>query len=93
MASWDEQCALELYDGGQPLFIAEQNNGWILRRLTETLWRNGRTILPGRITAVNCLDRMGRPQYVHSATYEQLTDHFGLNAEKLAATIERTVQS
>jgi transketolase len=93
MASWDEQCALELYDGGQPLFIAEQNNGWILRRLTETLWRNGRTILPGRITAINCLDRMGRPQYVHSATYEQLTDHFGLNAEKLAATIERTVQS
>jgi len=43
---------------------------------------------PSRITAVNMLDQQGKPQFVHSGTYAQLTKAFGLTGEQLAALIE-----
>jgi hypothetical protein len=81
---------LELYDSGKPILIAEQNNGYISQNLMKILWRHRSDYVgSGRIVAVNTLTAEGRPQFIHSATYEELIDVFGLSAAKLADRLHR----
>jgi transketolase C-terminal domain/subunit len=92
MPSIDEALLLELYDSGKPVVIAEQNNGYIWQNFLKVLYRNGRRDLgSGRIFTVNALTSDGKPQFIHSATYEELIDVFGLSASKLAAKVRDIV--
>ena len=94
MPSIDENLLLELYDWGKPLVIAEQNNGYIWQNFLKVLGRHGnRGIDPSRIIAVNTLDDNGRARFIHSGTYEELVDVFGLSAQKLAHRIMALAES
>ena len=41
----------------------------------------------GRLLAINTLDKDGKPHYIHSGTYEELTEAFELTPAHLARTV------
>jgi hypothetical protein len=88
MPSIDEELLLRLYDSGRLICLAEQNNGYILQNLVKILYRHRRGWSQSdRILAINTLDPAGRPRFIHSGTYEELIQAFGLSASQLAAAI------
>ena len=89
MPSIDEQLLLDLYDSGKMLLIAEQNNGYIWSEYRKVLFKSCKTIDTARLFPVNTLDKNGKPQFIHSATYSQLLHQFGLAPEQLAETIRK----
>lgn len=89
MPSADEELILELYDSGKRVFVAEQNNGFLLEAFRKVLWTKRAPVDPTRITGLNALDPQGRPQYIHSATYDQLLRQFGLSPQQLAERIAK----
>lgn len=93
MPSIDEALLLRLFDSGRLICLAEQNNGFILQNLMKLVFRHraGNAAGLSRILAVNTLDADGRPQYIHSGTYEELTAAFGLTPEALATRIAERV--
>jgi transketolase len=95
MPSVDEEMLLRLYDSGTTIVLAEQNNGFILQNLLKILYRRRAGRLEGldRIVAINTLDANGRPQFIHSGTYEELTAAFGLSASALAEAVSARVTS
>jgi transketolase len=84
MPSIDEPLLLELYDWGRPLLFAEQNNGYIWQNFLKVLYRHRTAVDMSRIFTINTLDRGGRPQFIHSGTYEELITAFGLGPEQIA---------
>jgi transketolase len=91
LAAAQQELLLRLYDSSTPLFIAEQNNGFIWQNFLKVLYRNRSTVELGRIFCINTLDREGRPRFIHSGTYEELVDAFGLAPAQIAETIQRRV--
>ena len=89
MPSIDETQLLSIYNSNLPVIIAEQNNGYIYSEYRRLLFRNGETIEASRLTAINTLDARGLPQFIHSGTYRQLIEKFGLAPEQLAETVKR----
>ena len=73
-------CSCELCDTGKVVCLAEQNNGYILQNLLKVQHRHaGRdSEADSPVIAINTLDRDGRPQFIHSGTYEELIEAFGL---------------
>jgi transketolase len=52
------------------------------------LYRRGeRGVDNTRVIAVNTLDSDGRAQFIHSGTYEELVEAFGLSSERLASRV------
>jgi transketolase len=95
MPSVDETLLLELYNSGKPLLFAEQNNGYLLQNLLKVLYRN-RDKAHGslqRITTVNTLTAAGKPQFIHSATYEELIEAFGLTPAHIAKTAQAALSA
>ena len=92
MPSIDDELLLTLFESGKVLLFAEQNNGYIWQNFLKVLYRH-RERLGGvdltRVATVNTLGADGRPRFIHSGTYEELVDAFGLSAAKLAAEIGR----
>lgn len=93
MPSIDEDMLLKLYDSGKLLLVAEQNNGYIWRRLWQALSRSRDSIRAGQLMAINTLDANGRPQFIHSGTYKQLMEAFGLSPKQLAEAIAKRVKA
>jgi transketolase len=90
MPSIDEALLLELHDSGALLCVAEQNNGYILQQLIRTLYRRrAKTTDTERVLAINTLDANGRPQFIHSGTYEELTAAFGLTGPQITDAIRK----
>jgi transketolase len=92
MPSIDEELLLEICDSVKVVCIAEQNNGYILQNLLKVLHRrrpNGPST--SRVLAINTLDRDGRPQFIHSGTYEELIDAFGLTSSRIAGVLTRAM--
>jgi transketolase len=85
MPSVDEACLLRLCGSGKLIVFAEQNNGFLWQNAIKAAARNGQPL--GRILSVNVLTREMKPQFIHSGTYEQLLDAFGLSPAKLAERI------
>jgi transketolase C-terminal domain/subunit len=93
MPSVDEAMLLHLYDSGKLLVFAEQNNGYLWQNFLKTLYRQKEQAADlSRVLAINTLDRDGRPQFIHSATYEQLVAAFGLAPTQVAETILRELR-
>ncbi len=93
MPSADERLLRELHDAGKPVVIAEQNNGFLWEAARRALCSRGGAgpLHPERFVAVNTLDAQGRPQFIHSATYEQLLERFGLSPAALADRVRQAL--
>jgi hypothetical protein len=79
---------LELYDSGKLLIFAEQNNGFLWQNFLKVLYRRrGAGSATANVVTVNTLTSEGRPQFIHSATYEELIEVYGLSSAKLAARV------
>ncbi len=91
MPSIDEELLLQLYDSGKPLFIAEQNNGYIWQNFLKVLYRRRKQVGLNnleRVFTINTLAADGRPRFIHSGTYEELTAAFGLTPPQLASAVK-----
>lgn len=70
--------------------VAEQNNGYLVKMMRERdLLSNRRA----RILERNLRGPHGERQFIHSATYEELIDAYGLSGEKLAEAIRKELES
>ena len=89
MPSIDEDLLLALYDTGRLICVAEQNNGYILQNLLRLVHRHrgGSKSGLGHVMPINTLGPDGRPQFIHSGTYEELIEAFGLTPSAIAAAI------
>jgi transketolase C-terminal domain/subunit len=87
MPSIDEDLLLRLNDSGKLLCFAEQNNGYILQNFFKLLYRNDKTCDWRRAMSINALDSGGKPQYIHSGTYEELLEVFRLSPAHIVAAI------
>ena len=92
MPSIDDGLLLQLYDSGKVLMFAEQNNGYIWQNFLKVLYRHRKASADlARVATINTLDAQGRPRFIHSGTYEELTEAFGLTAAQIAKSIEKRV--
>ena len=92
MPSIDADLLLSLYRSGKTLLFAEQNNAYLWKNFLKVLYRAGEAGSPAKIHAVNTLNAEGRPQFIHSATYEELIEVFGLSATALARTLRELAE-
>lgn len=91
MPSVDAELLLQLYASNKLLIFAEQNNGYLWQNLLKALYQNrNRTELKNlnRALTINTLKPDGQPQFIHSATYEELIAAFGLTPSAIADTAE-----
>jgi transketolase len=86
MPTIDEDLVVDLCQAGMLVCLAEQNNGYILHKLLRLLQRR-RLQVPEQLLAINTLDSTGRPQFIHSGTYEELIEAFGLTPAAIAGAI------
>ena len=93
MPSIDEALLLELYDSGKIIVLAEQNNGYIWQNFLKVLYRHRKVSADlSRVATINSLDSDGRARFIHSGTYEELTEAFGLTAPQIAEFVEKQVK-
>ena len=95
MPSIDEDLLIALYESGKLLCLAEQNNGYILQNLLKVLYRHRKTSWTSleRVLAINTLDADGRPRFIHSGTYEELIQAFGLTPAQIADAVASRVSA
>jgi transketolase len=89
MPSIDEELLERLCRSGGLVVVAEQNNGYILKRLLQRLFVRRVPVDPARILAVNASGASGEPRFIHSATYAELTGGLHLSAPELAVAVRR----
>lgn len=90
MASIDEDLFLQLYESGKLMLFAEQNNGYLFQNFLKVLYRHRARLKFGslnNVVTINTLNTDGRPQFIHSATYEELIAAFGLTSGAIARTV------
>jgi transketolase len=89
MPSIDESLLLNLYDSKKWLIFAEQNNGYIWSKFQEILFKTRNQIDVSRLVPINTIEIDGQPRFIHSATYLQLLNQFGLSPVQLMETIKQ----
>ncbi len=87
MPSIDEELLLQLSASGKVVCLAEQNNGYILQNLLRVQYRRGGQTPTPQVLSINTLDHDGKPQFIHSGTYEELIEAFGLTAQHIASAV------
>ena len=89
MPTIDDDLLVQLAGSGKTLVFAEQSNGYIWLNFGKVLYRHRDRIggKPGPVVTINTLDVGGKPQFIHSATYEELIEVFGLSAAALAQRV------
>jgi transketolase C-terminal domain/subunit len=95
MPSVDSDLLLEIYNSGKLLLFAEQNNGYLFQNLLKVIYQN-RDKASGslkNVATVNTLTSEGRPQFIHSATYEELVEAYRLTPAHLAKTIQAALSA
>ena len=94
MPSIDDRLLLQLYDSGRVLLFAEQNNGYIWQNFLKVLYRHRKVSADlARVATINTLDSQGRARFIHSGTYEELVEAFGLTASQIAELVEKRVKA
>jgi transketolase C-terminal domain/subunit len=90
LPSIDAGLLTELCSSGKAVCLAEQNNGYILQNLQKIAFerrhQQGGDLFQ-RVLAINTLGSDGRPRFIHSGTYEELIEAFGLTPQKIAAAV------
>ena len=93
MPTIDEDALLGLHASGNLVVLAEQNNGYILQNLLKVIQRRHvHAPIWSNVLAINSLDKRGRPQFIHSGTYDELVDAFGLSAHQIAGVVRKRLQ-
>lgn len=90
MPSVDEEMMMEIATSGKLLIFAEQNNGYLWRNFLKALYRRRDAVAADvlkRVFTISTLDSDGMPQFIHSATYDELTAAFGLTPEAIAEAV------
>jgi transketolase N-terminal domain/subunit/transketolase C-terminal domain/subunit len=90
MPSFDPKMAEELAAEGKPVIIAEQNNGYLWACFRGSLF--GKKFDPEKLVPINLLDKDGNPRFLHSATYEELTEHNGLSPRHIADRVSGALE-
>ena len=95
MPSIDEELLLALYNSGKLIIFAEQNNGFVWQNFLKLLYRNRLKTKSSleRVLTINTLTAAGKPQFIHSATYEELVEVYRLTPAHIARTIHDAVAS
>ena len=96
MPSVDDDLLLEICRSNKLLVFAEQNNGYLWQNFLKVLYRNRNRIDPQvlkRTLAINALSAEGKPQFLHSATYEELKSAFDLTPQAVADAVEAAIAS
>jgi transketolase C-terminal domain/subunit len=89
MPSIDEGLLVDLMESGKLVCLAEQNNGYLLQNLLKVLFRRQRGLQHLKnVLPINTLDADGKPQFIHSGTYEELIDAFQLTPAAIARAIQ-----
>ncbi len=92
MPSIDEAAIVELYRSGKPVFIAEQNNGYLWSHFRKVLFEKEANISTKNLIAINTTTKGGL-HYIHSGTYPELAAHYELNGAYLSEKILKTLKS
>jgi transketolase len=92
MPSIDETAVVELYRSGKPVFIAEQNNGYLWSHFRKVLFEQEACINIKNLVAINTATKGGL-HYIHSGTYNELAAHYELNADHLSQRILKTLKA
>ena len=92
MPSIDAGAIIELYRSGKPVFIAEQNNGYLWHHFRKVLFEQESSINTQHLIAINTTTKGGL-HYIHSGTYTELAAHYNLNAAALSQTILNTLKT
>jgi transketolase C-terminal domain/subunit len=90
MPSIDEKAIIELYRSGKPVFIIEQNNGYIWTNMRKILFANELNINTQQLIPINTTNN-GELHYIHSGTYPELVAHYGLDSAHISETILKTI--
>jgi transketolase N-terminal domain/subunit/transketolase C-terminal domain/subunit len=85
MPSFDAAMMASLLEEGKPVILAEQNNGFLFKKTKEALFGPSGA---GRLFALNTLDSKGERRFIHSATYDQLLEHFTLSPKGIALRVK-----
>jgi transketolase len=91
MPTIDEAAIVELYRTGKPVFVAEQNNGYLLSHFRRVLFQQEESINTKNLIAINTTTKGGL-HYIHSGTYPELAAHYNLDAEHLSDTILKSLK-
>ena len=86
MPTIDSEAILEIYHSDKPVFIAEQNNGYLWSKFQKILFEEESKIETNHLIPINASKDKGS-HYIHSGTYKELTTHYKLDANNLAQTI------
>ncbi|NJO25841.1 MAG: hypothetical protein HC867_08910 [Bacteroidia bacterium] len=92
MPSVDEATIVELYRSGKPVFIAEQNNGFLWHHFKKVLFKKETNINTQKLFPVNTTTKDGL-HYIHSGTYTELAAHYGLDGAHLNELILKTLKT
>jgi transketolase len=90
LPSIDADLLIDLCASSKLVCLAEQNNGYILQNLQRIAFERRRqhsVNLLRRVLAINTLGADGRPRFIHSGTYEELIEAFGLTPSKIASAV------
>jgi len=96
MPSVDEELLMKLYRTGLPMIFAEQNNGYLWQNFLKVLYRHradGDLKGLNHVSTINTLDAEGQKQFIHSATYEELVEVFGLTPAAIASAVQKAVKA
>jgi transketolase len=92
MPSIDETAIVELYRSGKPIFIAEQNNGYLWHHFKKLLFEKETIINTQKLIPINTTTKNGL-HYIHSGTYTELAAHYYLDAAHLGERILKTLKT
>ena len=91
MPSIDEDLLVDLHESGKLLCFVEQNNGYIWQNFLKLVYRRQLSCNWKRVMTINTLDPEGRPQFIHSGTYEELLEAFKLSPPHIVDPISRRI--
>ncbi|MBK5273104.1 MAG: transketolase, partial [Bacteroidia bacterium] len=92
MPTIDELAIGELYQSGKPVFIAEQNNGYLWYHFKRVLFEKETSINTQKLIPVNTSTKGGL-HYIHSGTYKELAAHYGLDGEHISELVLKTLKT
>lgn len=92
MPSVDPLMLTELADSGKLLVFAEQNNGYLYNAFKTAVFDHKKAVDPSRVAAVNTLGKNGEKTFIHSGTYGQLAEMFGLSGNMLAEYVKEKIK-
>ncbi len=90
MPSVDSATIMTLYQSGKPVFICEQNNGYLWANFRSVLVEQVAQLDTRRLIPINTASRGGL-HYIHSGTYSELVAQYGLDAAGLSEKILNTL--